>query len=487
MGRLLTGIMAFHCCLLLPSPTPSSEQSKEMCVVRPRDNGKALVNPQMGWTFHYYSNITDNYGSRLAPSDTLDDFPGLSTIYLRLPWAFIEPNEGEYDWSIVDAPSQRWIGKGKRVAFRFSCTESWMRYATPKWVQDAGAKGYNFGRGGLDEKGPFWEPDYGDPIFLEKLDRFLAAAAARYDGNPHVDFLDVGSVGVWGEGHTFASTRLSCPPEVFKKHIDLHAKHFKKTLLAVNDDFAFLGAGKRAQDIERHPSGEVIRYALQKGMTLRDDSILVQAPPRQYFSADIAQWFWPKLPVVLESEHYGHSRNRGAWGDGSWYLRAVEDYHASYVSIHWWPREFLSEQRVLIDRINLRLGYRLQLREIAWPSRVGKKERLTISMTWANAGVAPCYPGGHVALTLKDEKGGIVAVFVDEGFNVRELQVGPAGETPEKARKVDFGLARNMPVGKFEVFVSVGDRVGTPEIALPLDTEDGNRRYRLGQVEVLDR
>ena len=463
----------------------ASSGTEGMCVVHPRDTGEALVNPGMGWTFHYYSNILRNYGSKLAASDTLDDLPGLSTIYLRLPWAFIEPREGQFDWSLVDAPGQRWIDKGKRVAFRFTCTESWMRYATPKWVQEAGAKGYNFSPGKLDEKGPFWEPDYGDPVFLEKLDRFLEAAAARYDGNPHVDFIDVGSFGVWGEGHTYHSTKLSYSSAVVKQHIDLYAKHFKKTLLAINDDFVWCGVAEPSGKGEREPGRAVIRYALEKGMTLRDDSILVQPPPRQYFHADIAQWFWRTLPVVLECEHYGSSRKRGAWGAGSWYLRAVEEYHASYVSIHWWPREFLVEQRDLIDRINMQLGYRLQLREMAWPSQVNKNERLTISSIWANVGVAPCYPGGYAAITLKDEDGGIVAVLVDEGFNVASLEVGPPGKSPETTRKADFGLAPNMPTGKFAVYVSVGDRIGTPRIALPLESGGGCRRYKLGQIEIV--
>jgi len=484
VGRaIVTGGIA-ACFLLIPRPCLSGE-TEGLCVVRPADTGDALVNPGMGWTFHYYSNILRNYGSKLEPSDTLDDFPGLSTIYLRLPWSYIEPEEGKFDWSVVDAPSQRWIDKGKRVAFRFTCSESWMRYATPKWVQDAGAKGYNFKPGTLDEKGPFWEPDYADPVFLEKLDRFLAAAAARYDGSPHVDFIDVGSFGVWGEGHTFYSTKLSYPLEVLKQHIGLHAKHFKKTLLAVNDDFVFLGAKPLPGDIERDLAVEPIRYGLQKGMSLRDDSILVQPPPRQYFHADMAQWFWPKLPVILECEHYGSSRNRGAWGDGSWYLRAVEEYHASYVSIHWWPREFLNEQRDLIDHINRRLGYRLQLREAVWPSRIQTNERLNLSMTWANAGVAPCYRGGHVAITLKDNRGGIVAVFVEERFTIAQLQVGPPGKAPENPVKSSFGFAPNMPTGKFDLYVSVGDRMGTPEIALPLGSHDGHRRYGLGEIEVL--
>ncbi len=80
-------------------------------VVEPRDNGRALVNPDMGWTMHFYSNIITNYGSKLEPSDTLDDFPGLSTVYLRLPWSFLEPTEGQFDWSVVDTPAQRWISQ----------------------------------------------------------------------------------------------------------------------------------------------------------------------------------------------------------------------------------------------------------------------------------------------------------------------------------------------------------------------------------------
>lgn len=322
----------------------------------------------------------------------------------------------------------------------------------------------------MDENGPFWEPDYADRVFLEKHDRFLAAAAARYDGNPNVAFIDVGSFGVWGEGHTFASTRIEYPAEVIKTHIDLYAKHFKKTLLAANDDFSFQG-------------DETIRYALEKGMTLRDDSILVQPPPNSYFHAEMAQAFWPKLPVILEHEHYQPSVERGAW-DRSIFLRAIEEYHASYMTIHWFPREFLEKESDLIRQANRRLGYRLQLREASWPKRVSRTGRITFVSTWANAGVAPCYPGGCVAFTLKDAQGGIVAVFVNEAFNVRELEVGPADAAPTKAVESSHGLAPNMPDGDFDVFISVGERDGTPRIALPVPESDGHRRYKLGLIQI---
>jgi hypothetical protein len=356
-------------------------QAEQTVVVRPVDTGAALENRGMGWVFHHYDNIPEHYGSKLAPADTLDDFPGLSVVYLRLPWSYLQPEEGRFNWSVVDTPAQRWIAKGKQVAFRFSCTESWMRYATPEWVQRAGAKGYNFRPGQERADGPYWEPEYDDPVFLEKLDRFLAAAAARYDGNPEVAFIDVGSFGVWGEGHTFHSTKRKWPASTLLRHVELHRKHFKQTLLAANDDFCFQG-------------DEVIAQARAAGLTLRDDSILVQGGTNAYFHAAMAQAFWPNLPVVLESEHYGGSRDRGNWKDGSQYLQAIEEYHASYASIHWWPREFLAENRELISRINLRLGYRLQLVEAAWPAKVSVAGAWTAQFRWRNAGVAPCLAGG---------------------------------------------------------------------------------------------
>jgi hypothetical protein len=444
--------------------------------VRPPDTGEALVNPGMGWVLHYYDNIPKNYGSRLDPSDTVDDFPGLSVVYLRLPWSLVEPEEGRFAWSVVDTPAQRWIARGKQTAFRFSASESWMEYATPEWVRQAGAKGHRFpgaSGAGVNPDGPYWEPDYDDPIFLDKLERFLAAASARYDGDPSVAFVDIGSFGVWGEGHTYASSALPYSASTIIRHIDLHRRHFPRTLLAANDDFVYQDRGPAS-----------IEHALACGLTLRDDSVLVQGGENAYFHAEMAQRFWPQRPVILESEHYGMSRDRGRWADGSKYLRAVEDYHASYASIHWWPREFLNECRDLIEQMNLRLGYRLQLGEAAWPERVTAGGSLRFRSQWRNVGVAPCYSGGYPAVTLKDPQGGLVGVFVDEGFSVSALPVGPPGQAGALSRETIFSLPFQLQPGRYEVFISVGSRLGTPRIALPLPGSDGERRYRLGQLTV---
>ena len=453
--------------------------AQETVTVRPADNGRALINPGMGWTMHYYSNVPQNYGSRLEPADSLAWFPGCSTVYLRIPWAFVEPEEGVFNWAILDTPAQRWIARGCKVALRLTCSENWLRFATPEWVKQAGAKGvfYDYGKG-PSERGGSWDPDFVDPVFLAKLENFLKAMGARYDGNPSVAFVDIGTYGLWGEGHTGASSRVPQEKmnEDVKRHIDLHVKYFPHTLLCISDDVS--GPSNRSGN---YP---LLDYARAKGVTLRDDSILVQPPPNSWYHDDQAQRYWPTLPVILEHEHFGSSLARKAW-DQALLLKSVEDYHASYLSIHWWPQELLEKNREMIDRINLRLGYRIQLREVAIPKEAKVGEWFTVSWTWANAGVAPCYAGGFPALTLKDDKGGLVAVLSDESFEVRRLPAGAPGKAQPVAQVSRFRAGLVAPAtkpGEYDVFISVGRRDGTPEIALPMEGDDGVRRYKIGRM-----
>ena len=278
-------------------------------IFRPSDTGAALVNPDMGWVLYFYSNIPTNYGSQLEPSDTVDDFPGLSTVFLRIPWSMVEPQEGKFNWAILDTPAQRWISKGKRVAIDITCSENWTAFGTPEWVKKAGAKGtyYEFGKGPV-ANGTLWDPDFGDPIFLKKLDALLTTLAARYDGNPNVAFVAIGSYGLWGEGHTLMSSKVpdDKADKIVRQHVDMYVKHFPRTLLCIEDDV--VGPEKPGRHFP------LTDYALFKGVTLRDDSILVQPPPRGWFHAEMAQEFWPNWPVILEHSHYGYAKESGAVG-----------------------------------------------------------------------------------------------------------------------------------------------------------------------------
>jgi len=447
------------------------------------DHGEALINPGMGWVTYFYSNLYQNYGSKLEPSDTVRYFPGMNTVFLRLPWAFIEPEENNFIWEILDTPAQRWIENGGQVGLCITATENWMESGTPRWVFDAGAEYY--------EVDGYLEPNYDDPIFLEKVDNFIRVLAERYDNNANIAYLFIGHYGMWGEGHTVLTTPKhghSWGFETQKRMIDLYRRHFKNTILCISDDY--VGHDLRG---ERFP---ITDYAFSQGVTIHDDSILVQPKPNYWYHSEMAQLFWPTLPVVLEHEHYGASVERGAWDD-ELLFKAVEDYHASFLSIHWWPDVFYNANKDIIARINRRIGYRLQVPEVIWPSTIRKGESFIIQSKWANAGVAPCYGGGYPCFTLKDEKGGIVSVLTDTSFNLKYLPVTPLGNTIHHELTSTFVIApahrdnkgvffRTCKPGTYDLFISVGKQDGTPVYELPYTEQDGYKRYKIGSIVLQD-
>lgn len=461
---------------MYPNPT-------EICRATLQDHGQALINPGMGWVTYFYSNLYQNYGSRLAPSDTVRYFPGMNTVFLRIPWSFVEPEEGKFVWEILDTPAQRWIDTGGQVALCITATENWMESGTPRWVFDAGAECY--------EVDGFLEPNYDDPIFLEKVDKFVQILAERYDGNPRIAYVFVGHYGMWGEGHTELTTPKhghSWGYDTQKQMIDIYRRHFKHTLLCISDDY--VGHDLRG---DRFP---ITDYAFSRGVSIHDDSILVQPSPNHWYHGEMAQLFWPTLPVVLEHEHFGGSVTRGAWDDDL-LMQAIEEYHASFLSIHWWPDEFYEKNKELIARVNRRIGYRLQAPEVTWPTVIRKGDPFIIQSKWANAGVAPCYGGGYPCFTLKDGQDGLVSVLVDTSFDVKSLTVAPLGQQAAHALSSTFVIApahrdgkgvfsRTCLPGTYDLYISVGDRDGTPRYQLPYGTDDGKRRYKVGTIVLED-
>ena len=85
--------------------------ASQTVTVEPEDNGRLLLNPDMGWVMHYYDN-GPRYGTTIETGDNLKWFPGCSIVYLRLPWAHLEPEEGKYNWNCIDTPAQQWLSRG---------------------------------------------------------------------------------------------------------------------------------------------------------------------------------------------------------------------------------------------------------------------------------------------------------------------------------------------------------------------------------------
>lgn len=437
------------------------------------ERADVLENPGKGWVIHYYDNTLAKYGDRLG-ADDLADFPGFTVVYLRLAWCHLEPREGEYNWEIIDAPIRRWTALGKKIALRITCCESGhdQPFATPEWVRAAGAAGSFF------DDGRQWEPDYGDPVFLDKLGRFLEVLARRYDGQPWLDFVDMGSYGVWGEWHTSSSSRRAWPVAVLKRHVDLHAACFRHSRLLI-----LYGAGR-----------EVCDYARETAAAgLRCDSVGVHS----YYTEFGGYWteeidpdldagrfgdFWRGSPVVLEPAHYSHALRYNTWQNGATLERALDELHPSWVTVHHWPREWLAENRELAARLANRMGYWFFLKTLALPEKVRRGDPFLIRMVWENRGVAPIYRAYALAISLRAEAGGAeVYRSLHPSVDIRQWQPGRMRIVASRWR-----LPEALPPGRYALRIGLvdGPAATAAAIRLGITGEDDDLFYQAATLTV---
>lgn len=389
------------------------------------DDKTPLPNPDKGWFHHQYDNGTGSYP--VTASFDLSTFPGLDHAYVRLSWAHFEPQEGRYDWSLIDDVVTRWTAQRLRVALKITCKETYEAYATPEWVRVAGANGTFYpGANGLQT----WAPDYGDPTFLGKLENFLRALATRYDGKPFLAYMDLGSIGDWGEGHTNASSKTAVPVEVIRKHMDLHARTFPKSLVVVGDDLITY----------RHSQSEtssLLAYAKTLGFGMRDDSVLVDYYVQTYpttFSVsdpDLFQTTFPLRPTLLELQHYGSVKSAGDWTvpngamRGAEILRgAIRTAHATFVGYHGRIDTWLNENPQLARDLINSMGYWLFLKSAQLPARAVAGAAMSVGVTWTNRGVARPYQRYVARIALQPSAGGAPTVLPIDTSDSRRFAPG---------------------------------------------------------------
>lgn len=477
------------------------------------DNGAHLINPGMGLCHYAYAGRLWAYGSQNPAWDTMDWFPGVSTVYMRVLWSDIEPEEGLFRWDIFDRYAMPWVEAGKKIALRIICCNQTSE-ACPDFVREAGAKGHTFvyerPGSGLTFP-PRWEPEYDDPVFLEKLSNFIQAFAARYDGNPYVAFVDIGSFGIYGEGHSaFLDQFFKEDPERYNAQVQLHLRLWRdlmpNTYLVVSDDIS--GNWNTDQD---HPN---MQEARRLGIGFRDDSIFCQNPA--WYHDGWAREFAKATPVVLETGHLTEldydsaiDYKRGNW-HGDMLLKCIEEHRASYFSIHDFPKVHLERYRDVLEQVSRRLGYRFVLKEVTYPSEVSPDTPVEISSTWMNAGVAPCYEDVWLTWSLLDKDGHICWSSTDAKFNFRSLEplLDDKDHPCQVNSRIYFGhtqknpmpdnclvwanqTGRNpgewnvmLPDGQYTLCVSVGSAMGIPRIALPLNGDASRRIYPIGKIRV---
>ncbi|MBR6765564.1 MAG: DUF4832 domain-containing protein [Clostridia bacterium] len=435
------------------------------------DKTTVLKNPHKGWFWHFIDNGYGRVEYRQGyDNDPVLDFPCLNHLYLRFDWGDVEKEEGVYDFSYLDSIMDKWGAYGYTFALRAVCYEgvASMNYATPEYVYKKGARCFALEDGKI-------QPDYADPIFLECLENFLAALGKKYNGDPRIELIDVGTIGTWGEGHTVEGDQVIYPMDVIKHHFDLHCKYFPDTFVLCNDDHFVSRFSNGQAEVQ-----EMLDYAAARGMGVQDDSICCD----YYFQMNNydtmrAPWAFERLagncPNVIEMAHYWYIKPQyeSYFRDGLTAAEAFRSARATFAGFHGYPRLWLENERALTEYCANRLGYWYFLKGAYIPPLTSTACNL-IRLEVENRGWARGYWRFDLSLRLKG----------DNGTFVIPLDCDNRDWLPDEPVMHDLMLdASAVPAGEYEAAIGLFDGERAIKLALSESLFDEGF-YTVGRTEV---
>ena len=165
----------------------------------------------------------------------------------------MEPEEGKYAW-LYDENYKKLIqgalDRGLKLCFRiYNNGQDNLRTGTPDYVRRAGAKGYTVK--GL--KGDLWTPYPDDPIFQEKLEKFVEAFAKEYFRSTKQDKNAVGRM----------SSVLKPVADRYNQKTQAERYQFRRLLRSLVKWYGYVSQVARMFDEELHKENVFCAYLLK--------------------------------------------------------------------------------------------------------------------------------------------------------------------------------------------------------------------------------
>src|SRR6266568_1359105 len=202
-------------------------------------------------TSHAFKGIY-NFGSN---GSSLATNPSIAGTYLGYAWAQLEPQQGQFNWTQLDADMKPWLDNGKNIILRVS-PSGWTKWKTPPLKSWTPPWVYSLGVQSVTEDDQAIKPQYWAPAFLQAYSAFVTALATRYDGNPHLICVEIG---VGDGGETKPDTRNNPKRlamwqkigytdavwwDTIQKIIKIYQQSFKQTPLALMPNASFIAGSK---------------------------------------------------------------------------------------------------------------------------------------------------------------------------------------------------------------------------------------------------
>ncbi|MDD3794667.1 MAG: DUF4832 domain-containing protein [Lachnospiraceae bacterium] len=376
-GRKICGLLG--AAVLLLAGVSMTYQKEERTY---QESGKVIQNPARGFA---------------ACADYYDAAKNCSLVYVDITWREWEPAEGQYDFAQVweDNFLEEWQQAGKQVVLRFVCDVPGEEdhLDIPDWLYDlTGADGTHYD----GELGRGYSPDYENTAFQEKHEKAIAALGRYFGTGNLVAYVELGSIGHWGEWHLAGDESLSMPEdETCLVYASPYAAAFPNAKLLMRRPYeiaAGLGAGVYNDMAGRKDSTESWLEWINKGD--RENIPAVTAMPSIWENYPVGGEFTSSLPM---EDMLG--------ADLAQTLSLLEQSHMTFLGPNC-PVIGYEEYGEAIAQAEKKLGYRFflaaaKLSGWSWSGR----QKLEIQLK--NTGTAPFYQNWPLKVYTLDENGSI--------------------------------------------------------------------------------
>lgn len=170
-----------------------------------------------------------------------------SLVYMNLYWSELEPVKGQFNWLKITKGNylQRWRNEGKHLVLRFvcDCPTDEPHMDIPKWLYEETGDGTFYDM----EYGKGYSPNYNNSTFIKEHERVIKEIADHFSEDGFLAYVELGSLGHWGEWHTNYSAGIDRMPLTMVRamYVSHYVQSFDYCKLLMRRPFAELpdGAG----------------------------------------------------------------------------------------------------------------------------------------------------------------------------------------------------------------------------------------------------
>lgn len=394
-------------------------------------------------------------------------------------WSEIEPERGNFDWETFEAENKfpYWDSRGVSYIIRFRMdvpsTRGQAQMEIPSWLYDmidGDGTWYD-----TSEIGSGFSPNYSNPILIEEHERFLQAFGDRYNNDSRVAFIQLGSVGHWGEWHTWPSGSGVFPEEeVANQYIQHYVDFLDQKMLGIRRPLAHArknNFGYFNDRIGHTPTTEQWLFWINNGM-------------------DYDNWYnGMTYPDAAVPDFWKKAYSAGEFGSGNallWLkddtieetLRQIRLSHTSWIG----PCSAANLRNIPelanADEVLKTMGYRFVVENVTHVPKISSGQVLDVQMVLNNKGVAPFYFPWYLEVGLANGEGTLVQQTI-ANVDIREWLPG------SHTFRISLDVPFDVPSGSYTLVTSINDpSTAAPGVDLAIEGRRPDGRYNLSKIEI---